>query len=169
MNPVHLHLMLNHIPLVGVGFVILLFVVAMFLRSDQLINISLLFVILVALWAIPAHQTGELAEEYVKNLPSYSEQLVYDHDIAADIAFIFTEAVGFLALISLISRKYYKKISNKITILTLLGLIVCGILLARAANIGGKIHHPELRGNDKSVNVPLYKNKEELFKKVKIL
>ncbi|NIP29484.1 MAG: hypothetical protein GTO02_03820 [Candidatus Dadabacteria bacterium] len=161
MNPVHLHLMLNHIPLVGVGFVILLFVIAIFLRSNQLINISLIFVILVALWAIPAHQTGELAEEYVENLPSYSEQLVYDHDIAADIAFIFTEVVGVLALISLISRRFHKKFSHKITILTLLGLIVCGVLLARAANLGGKIHHPELRGNDNSVNVPLYKDGEE--------
>ena len=146
MNPVHLHLMLNHIPLVGVGFVILLFVIAMFLRSNQLINISLIFVILVALWAIAAHQTGESAEEYVKNLPGYSDQLVQDHDIAADVAFIFTEAVGILAFLSLIARRFNKGYAYTLTIITLILLIISGLLLVRAAYYGGKIHHPEIQG-----------------------
>ena len=161
MNPVHLHLMLNHIPLVGVGFVVLLFVLAMFLRSNQLINISLIFTILVALWAIPAHQTGESAEEYVKNLPGYSDQLVQDHDIAADIAFIVVELVGVLALISLVARRYYKKIALTLTILKLVGLILGGVLLARAANLGGKIHHSELRQDNSAVNSPSYNSEDE--------
>lgn len=153
MNPVHLHLMLNHIPLVGVGFVVLLFIIAMILRSSLLINISLIFVILVALWAIPAHQTGESAEEYVKGLPGYSDRLVLDHDIAADVAFIFVEVVGVLALISLIARRYYKKYANTLTIITLISLIIGGGLLVRAAYLGGKIHHPELRQDDSAVSV----------------
>lgn len=161
MNPVHLHLMLNHIPLVGVGFVILLFVLAIFLKSNQLINISLIFTILVALWAIPAHQTGESAEEYVKKLPRYSDQLVQDHDIAADIAFIVIELVGVFALISLVARRYYKKIAQTLTILTLVGLIIGGVLLARAANLGGKIHHPELRQDNASVPIPSYNPEED--------
>ncbi len=152
--------MLNHIPLVGVGFVILLFLIALLRRSNELINVSLIFVILVALWAIPAHQTGESAEEYVEGLPGISEQLVEAHDKSADIAFIFIEAVGALALITLVSRRYYAKLGNALTVLTLLGLIIGGGLLVRTAYQGGKISHPELRGDTNGLAIPTYKSGE---------
>jgi len=161
MNPAHLHLMLNHIPLVGIGFVVLLLTIALFRRSNELVNISLIFVIFVALWAIPAHQTGESAEELVEGLPGISEQLVEAHDESADIAFIFIEAVGVLALITLVLRRYHAKLGNVLTILTLLGLIVSGGLIAWTANQGGKINHPEIRSDTSMISFPSYKSGED--------
>jgi len=161
MNPAHLHLMLNHIPLVGIGFVVLLLTIALFRRSNELVNISLIFVIFVALWAIPVHQTGESAEELVEGLPGISEQLVEAHDESADIAFIFIEAVGVLALITLVLRRYHAKLGNVLTILTLLGLIVSGGLIAWTANQGGKINHPEIRSDTSMISFPSYKSGED--------
>lgn len=161
LNPAHLHLMLNHIPLVGIGFVILLLVIALFMRSNQLSNISLIFVILVALWAIPAYLTGEAAEEIVEGLPGISEQLIEAHEESAELAFIFIEAVGALALITLVARRFYKKLGNVLTILTLLGLIVGGGLIAWTANLGGKINHPEIRSDTSAISIPSYKSGEE--------
>jgi len=155
MNPAHLHLMLNHIPLVGIGFVILLLTIALFRRSNELVNISLIFVILVALSTIAIHQTGESAEEFVEGKPGFSDQLVQAHDVAADLAFIFVEAVGVLALITLVLRRYYAKFENWLSILTLLGLIVGGGLIVRAANLGGKINHPEIRSETSTLSVPI--------------
>ena len=161
MNPAHLHLMLNHIPLVGIGFVILLLTIALFRRSNELVNISLIFVILVALSTIAIHQTGESAEEFVEGKPGFSDQLVQAHDVAADLAFIFVEAVGVLALITLVLRRYYAKFENWLSILTLLGLIVGGGLIVRAANLGGKINHPEIRSDTSVLSIPSYKSGEE--------
>jgi len=161
MNPAHLHLMLNHIPLVGIGFVVLLLTIALIRRSNELVNISLIFVIFVALWAIPVHQTGESAEELVEGLPGISEQLVEAHDESADIAFIFIEAVGVLALITLVLRRYHAKLGNVLTILTLLGLIVSGGLIAWTANQGGKINHPEIRSDTSMISFPSYKSGED--------
>lgn len=161
MNPAHLHLMLNHIPLVGIGFVILLLIIALFRKSNTLINISLIFVILVALWAIPAYLTGEAAEDMVEGLPGISEQLIEAHEESAKIAFIFIEVVGVLALLTLFARRYYTKLGNILTILTLLGLIVGGGLIAWTANQGGKINHPEIRSDTSALSVPSYKEKEQ--------
>ena len=161
MNPAHLHMVLNHIPLVGIGFVTLLLTIALFRKSNELTNISLIFVILIALSTIAVHQTGESAEEFVEGKPGFSDQLVQAHDIAADLAFVFVEAVGALALITLVARRFYKKLGNVLTILTVLGLIVGGALMARAANLGGKINHPEIRSDASVLSVPSYKSGEE--------
>ncbi len=161
MNPAHLHLMLNHIPLVGIGFVILLLIIALLRRSNEMINISLLFVILVALWAIPAYLTGESAEEIVEGLPGISEQLIEAHEESAELAFIFIEAVGVLAFITLVARRFHTKLGKVLAILTLLGLIIGGGLIAWTANQGGKINHPEIRADTSALSVPSYKSGEE--------
>ncbi len=161
MNPAHLHLMLNNIPLVGIGFVILLLIIALLRRSNEMINISLLFVILVALWAIPAYLTGESAEEIVEGLPGISEQLIEAHEESAELAFIFVEAVGVLAFITLVARRFYTKLGKALAILTLLGLIIGGGLIAWTANMGGEISHPEIRADTSALSVPSYKSGEE--------
>ena len=158
MNPAHLHMVLNHIPLVGIGFVILLLIIALFRRSNELTNISLIFVILIAFLTIAVHQTGESAEEYVKGKPGSSDELVLTHDYAADLAFVFVEAVGALALITLAATRYYKKRVKVLVILTLLSLFVAGGLMIRAANLGGKINHPEIRSDTSVLSVPSYKS-----------
>jgi hypothetical protein len=150
MNLAHVHLILNHIPLLGIGFSILLLIIAMLRRSSELMNVALIFVILVALWAIPVYLTGEPAEEVVENLPGISEQLIEEHEEQAELAFIFIEVTGAFALISLFGRWYSDKLGQKLTVLTLVLLIVSGGLMAWTANLGGKINHPEIRSGASS-------------------
>jgi MFS family permease len=121
-------------------------------RSNDLINVALIFVILVALWAIPVYLTGEPAEEVVENLTGISEQLIEEHEEQAELAFIFIEVTGALALISLFGRWYSDKLGRKLTGLTLLVLLVSGGLMAWTANLGGKINHPEIRSETGSQN-----------------
>ena len=154
MNLAHLHLMFNHIPLVGIGLTILLLIVAILRRSNELINVALIFVILVALWAIPVYLTGEPAEEVVKDLPGISERMIEEHEEQAEIAFIFVEVTGALALISLIVRLYSDKFGHRLALLTLLVLIISGGLMAWTANLGGKIRHPEIRSDKASQKYP---------------
>lgn len=145
MNWAHIHLILNHIPLIGVGFTILLFIFALIRSSKDLINVSLIFTIIVALWAIPAYLTGEPAEEIVEELPGISENLIKQHEEMAEKAFIFLEVVGALALITLIVKSYSQKLGGWLMYLTLIGLLVGGGMIAWTANLGGRINHPEVR------------------------
>ena len=146
MNASHWHLLLNHIPLIGIGFVILLMIIALIRKSSELINVSLIFTIIIALWAIPAYLTGEPAEEIVEDMPGISENMIHEHEEMAERAFIFIEVVGGIALIGLIGGRINKKLGYTLTVLTLVGLVVGGGLIAWTANLGGKIHHQEIRG-----------------------
>lgn len=147
MNPAHLHLMLNHIPLVGIGFTILLMALAVAIKNRLLIKVSLVFVILVALWCIPAYLTGEPAEEMVENSPGISEYYLEEHEHFAEKAFIVVEVTGLIALIALLSIRFYPPALNKLVWLTLIALIVSGGMISWTANLGGKINHPEIRSD----------------------
>lgn len=161
MNAAHWHLVLNHIPLIGIGFVILLMIIALIRKSSELITVSLIFTILVALWAIPAYLTGEPAEEIVEDMPGISENLIHEHEEMAEKAFIFIEVVGGIALIGLIARRYNKKLADTLAVVTLIGLLVGGGLIAWTANLGGKIHHQEIRGDSSAVTLPSGENNHD--------
>ena len=155
MNWAHIHLILNHIPLIGVGFTILLFIIALIRNSKELTNVSLLFTIIVALWAIPAYLTGEPAEEIVEDLPGISENLIEEHEESAEKAFVILEIVGALALITLILKMYSQKLGRWLIYITLIGLIVGGGMISWTANLGGRINHPEVRSkafNNQSIS-----------------
>ncbi|HEX3035723.1 MAG TPA: hypothetical protein VHT73_11445 [Thermodesulfobacteriota bacterium] len=145
MNYAHLHLILNHIPVIGIGLVTLLLILAIFRKSKELTIVSLLFMILVALATIPVYFTGEPAEEVVEEMRGVSEQLIEQHEEVAEIAFILVEITGAFALIALIAWHYSDRFGQALSIFMLLGLIVSGGFIAQTANLGGKIHHEEIR------------------------
>jgi hypothetical protein len=154
MNAAHWHLILNHIPLIGIGFVILLLIMALLRKSSELKNVALVFTVIVALWAIPAYLTGEPAEEIVEDMPGISEDLIHEHEEMAEKAFIFIEVVGGIALIGLVGGRFNGKLGDTLAVVTLLGLIAGGGLIAYTANLGGKIHHEEIRGDTTAVTAP---------------
>ena len=154
MNWAHVHLIINHIPVIGIGLLILLFIVAMVRKNKGLITVALAFIILISLATIPVYLTGEPAEEVVEDMPGISEELIKEHEEQAEIAFILVEVAGALALITLITRRYSDKLGQKLVMLTLLVLIVSGGLIGWTANLGGKIHHEEIRSGKDSQNLP---------------
>jgi hypothetical protein len=116
--------------------------------------VALIFTVIVALWAIPSYLTGEPAEEIVEDMPGISEDLIHEHEEFAEKAFIFIEVVGGIALIALIGGRFNKKLGNTLAVFTLIGLIAGGGLIAWTANLGGKIHHQEIRGEKTALSPP---------------
>jgi uncharacterized membrane protein len=144
-NPAHLHLMLNHVPVLGTAFGLALIGWAFMRRSEELKKVSLGVFIVVALLAIPAYLTGEPAEELVKNLPGVSKASIEQHEEAAQAAFAGVLIVGIAALGGLIFFRHGKPVPNWLAaIVVVLSLIVIA-LMARTANLGGLIRHTEIR------------------------
>ena len=67
MDAAHLHLMLNHIPVLGTAFGMALIAWALFRKSEELKRVSLGVFVIIALLAVPAYLTGEPAEEIVEH------------------------------------------------------------------------------------------------------
>jgi asparagine N-glycosylation enzyme membrane subunit Stt3 len=59
MNWAHIHLSLNHLPVVGTFFGVLLLLLALLRKSEELKRVSLGVFVLTALLALPVYFTGE--------------------------------------------------------------------------------------------------------------
>ena len=148
MNAAHLHLVLNHIPLIGIGFTLILLIIAFLRNSSELLTIALIFSVMVALITIPVYLTGEPAEEVVEDLPGVSESVIEQHEESAEISFILAEVTGAIALISLITLGYSQNYGRKLSMITLILLIMSGGFMVWTANLGGKIQHSEIRSGN---------------------
>lgn len=141
MDSTHLHLVLNHFPIIGTLVGIGIMIYGYFTRSIETQKAALLTWVLMALIAIPVFVTGEPAEESVENLAGVSEGLIERHESLAKSALIAMEALGAIALITL-----FVGVSKKTLLLITfaLSLITFG-LMARTGYLGGQIRHTEIR------------------------
>lgn len=145
MNPVHLHLLLNHLPVVGTAFTLVLLLVALAKNSAELKRVSLAFLVGVALLAVPGYLTGKSAEVEVMILDGFDESFIDRHAGAAQWAFSAQLALGVLALAGLFLTRRGQPPPKWCAVAVLaLTLAVCG-LMARTANFGGQIRYPEIR------------------------
>jgi uncharacterized membrane protein len=145
MNATHLHLLLNHFPTVGFVIGIGIFLVALIWKSDELKRTSLAFFFLSAALTIATYVSGNDAHEAIKEQPGVSEALVNAHETAALLAFAFMQATGFFSWIALWLLRRVSRLANWILAVVLVLSIVTFGLMARAANIGGDIRHPEIQ------------------------
>lgn len=159
MNIPHIHLMLNHLPVIGVIFCGALLAVAIILKNVQFQRVAFLFLFIVALSAIPVYLTGEPAEEIIEDIPGVSETFIEEHEQVALIALVAMEIVGGLSLLGLI---LYRKTSGPPGHLTsgiLVLTIVVMALMAWTAYLGGHIRHSEIRPDFK-ITTPADSGKE---------
>ena len=144
MSIVHLHLLLNHVPVVGTLFALLLFAAAIFLRETVSTRFALGFSAAIALVAVAVYFTGEPAEEAIEKLAGISERVIEQHEEAAELSTIAMSMFGALAFAALvIFRK--GKMPRWVGAAGLAGTIVLTALMGWTANLGGQIRHSEIR------------------------
>ena len=144
MNLAHLHLLLNHFPTVGFSVGLGLFIVSLFGKNDNLKRTSLEIFFVIALLSIPVYLSGNAAQEVIKDLPGVSEELIAAHQDAALLAFVFMEITGLAAWLGLWRCRQISHLSARNQSAVLLLSVVTFALMARAADIGGEIRHPEI-------------------------
>lgn len=145
MSWAHLHLALNHVPVVGLPIVLLLLAWAIVRRSTELLKASFGLVILLAVVTVIVQVTGEPAEELVEGLPGVVESMVETHEESALLGTIGLVVIGVSAVFALwrlgtgkILPQWYS------TVVLIAGIMVAG-LMVWIANLGGQIRHSEIR------------------------
>jgi uncharacterized membrane protein YeaQ/YmgE (transglycosylase-associated protein family) len=146
MSPVHLHLLLNHVPVIGTIVTILLLGYAVLRGSPELVRVSLGMFVLLPLAAAVVYLTGEPAEELVEGLPGVSEAIMERHEEAALIATILLGTVGAVSLGGLLAfRKRAAGISRGFAAVALMLALLPAGAMGYTANLGGQIRHTEIR------------------------
>jgi len=145
MDLAHLHLLLNHFPTIGIVIGLGLLLLSMVRRNDHLRHASFEVFFLIALITLPAYLTGVAAQQAIQGRPDVSDPLIVTHHDAAIQGFLLMQLTGFAAWLGLWQfRRHARPAAWTSTAVLVLAVVTAG-LMARAANIGGEIRHPEIR------------------------
>jgi uncharacterized membrane protein len=144
MNGVHFHLILNHIPILGSIFGLVLIGYGLFFKNNTISIAGLVTIVIVGLFTIPAFLTGEQAEHAVEKMIGVSQSAIEEHEEQAEIAYWLMLMCGAIALGTLLSAKATQKLSPPLLWINLVMLLIVAVLMARVGYSGGTIHHPEI-------------------------
>jgi hypothetical protein len=152
-NLAHLHLLLNHFPIIGTIVGVGLFLFSLAGKNDDLQRAGLIIFSVMALLSLPTFFSGIGAQGAIEKLPGVSNVLIDRHEGAATLALLFMEITGALSLAGLWqSHKFSRPARWNIVTVLLLALITVG-LMARVGTTGGDVRHPEIRaGADPAAN-----------------
>jgi len=145
MNAPHWHLAINHLPVVGVFLVVLLLAYALARGHGELYGVSLGALVLLALATVPVFFTGRSADEVLMELPDVDDKLIHIHEAAANLAFIGIGVLGVVALAGLWFGRKMPHVPRGLAAAVFILALIETALLARTANVGGQIRHPEIR------------------------
>ena len=153
-NSAHVHLLLNHVPTIGFGIGLLLFLAGLVGKSDVLKRTSLVLFFVVAVVAIATFVSGNAAEAVLTGSgrtdfpPGVSPAAIRAHEDAALLALALMEVTGFFSWLALWQWRRVTASSRlpgwNVPIVLVLSLVTFG-LMARTAELGGEINHPEIR------------------------
>jgi uncharacterized membrane protein len=148
MNGAHYHLLINHFPILGTLFGLILLSIGLIRANHTLLQTALLTLFIASILVAPTNATGEQAEEIVEQY-GVSHKIIHEHEEKAESALPFTMALGLLALLAYIldlRKVSWAKWLN-------FGVLALGIfamyLLYQVGNSGGEIRHNEIRKDAK--------------------
>jgi hypothetical protein len=148
MNAAHLHLALNHLPVLGSLFGLLLLLWALARREVAVWRVAMATFIAAGLSAVPVYLTGHPAEEFVENLPGASMDVAAGHENAAVLALAAAVLLGLLGAAGLWLARERETTPAPISMAAVaLGVATTGLMLWTAL-LGGRIHHQELRAEE---------------------
>ena len=147
MNGVHIHLLLNHIPVIGMLIGLVVFALGVWRRNDSWARLALGLFVMVAVAALATMLTGEGAEEAVERLPGVTDAIIEPHEEAAKLAAIGAYVLGTISLAALVWVRR-PRLPRALTVVVLPIVLLVAGLMAYAANLGGQIRHTEIRSRE---------------------
>jgi len=145
MSIVHLHLLLGHIPVIGILFALILFAAAILLRETVSTRFALGFTAGVAVVAVAVYFTGAPAEEAVEQLAGVTERAIEQHEEAAEFTTIAMSIFGAFSLAGLVMLRA-RRVPRWVGVSGLVGAVVLSAVMGWTANLGGQIRHTEILG-----------------------
>lgn len=145
MNLPHVHLLLNHFPIIGTIIALCLFLFSLLGRSDDLKRACFVIFTGISLLTIPTFMTGNAAAERLRKMPDVSQAVVAAHNNAAIVSLFFIEFTGLFAWLALWQYRRWAHARNWTVVTVLLFSLASVYFMAVTGNTGGEIRHPEIR------------------------
>lgn len=155
MQATHFHLLLNHVPILGVGFGFLILIIGIIRSSNTLRSTALWVFFGCGIAAVLAYLSGGAAEEIVEGLPWISDTYLEPHEEWAGIALWITIVLGLLSVAALLFPKQKFLAGKLMNYLLILVSLAAFATMVYTGLTGGQIRHDEIRG-DAVTQTPLH-------------
>jgi len=141
----HLHLIINHVPVVGSIFILAMYIIALLFKNVFLQKVSLWFLVVIALATAVAYVTGDKTKDAVEGLSQASSTMIELHEQYARYSLIVMFVAGIVALGGALfySRKPTIPLYVHISIIVI--LLISVVLFSYVGLFGGEIMHTEIR------------------------
>lgn len=146
MNAAHVHIIVTHIPLIGLAVSFLLLGYHAWRPNPDIRRLALLGFVVSGGFALVANVSGEGAEEIVEGLPGVVEAAIDRHEDAAGFALTSTIITGVTALLLLVPALANSRLARPLLAVLLVAGVVGLGAVGYAANLGGQIRHTEIAG-----------------------
>jgi uncharacterized membrane protein len=147
MNDAHLHMVVNHFPIIGTILGLGILITGIILKNNSVKNTAYFLFIVAAVFAAFSMGTGEGAEELVEDMPSVGKQIIHEHEEMAEKLAIVLYVLGVISLGGLFMNF---KNHSKATLVSYAAVVVAvvGVFFAQqTGTTGGEIRHTEIRAN----------------------
>jgi hypothetical protein len=144
----HLHLLLNHFPVLGAVIGLGLLLLSLVRKSEALERAGLELWFLVSLLAIPAYLSGNAAEQAIAERPDVSMAFITAHEDAAVWALALMQITGVLAWLVLWQDRRRGTRARGTLAAVLFFSVLTVAAMARTATLGGEIRHPEIAAGE---------------------
>lgn len=147
MNDAHLHMVVNHFPIIGTILGAGILIAGIFLKNNTIKNVAYVLFVVAAVFAAVSMATGEGAEEMVEDMPTVGHDIIHEHEEIAEKLALSLYVLGVVSLFGLYAN--IKKLSQaKIAAVLTLVISIIAIYFAQlTGTTGGEIRHTEIRAN----------------------
>lgn len=150
MNSAHLHIVLNHFPLVITIITLLVAAVAFITKQPVIKRLALGMMVLIALSSAAAFLSGRAAEEEKFGPGSPAMTQIERHEASASVTWIVGLVAGAVGLGGLLMSRRVTDVPIPIMAVAVVALLVSAFFFMRTSNLGGQISHPEIRSDPAS-------------------
>ncbi len=143
MNDAHLHLIVNHFPIIATIIGTGILAAGFLFKSEDVRKTAFVVLIISALSAYAAVYTGENAEDIAKKVSD--SDLIHDHEEIAEKFALFLYVVGGFSLVALVLTIRKSRFTNVVSIITMILGIAAAVISREVGTTGGEIIHSEIR------------------------
>ena len=161
MNDAHLHLVVNHFPIIGIIFGLGILITGIFIKNNTVKNTAYFIFIVAAMFAFAAMYTGEGAEEIVEDMPTIGHQVIHEHEELAEKFAILAYILGIFSIIGFYLNLKSQLKARLFSFVILTTAIIATILSSQVGTSGGEIRHTEIRANANTMVKGSKKQSEE--------
>jgi NADH:ubiquinone oxidoreductase subunit 5 (subunit L)/multisubunit Na+/H+ antiporter MnhA subunit len=160
MDIAYLHLVTNHIPIIGIPFAVAILAIGLWKKSEEIISVAFLSFAVIGLLTLAVYFLGQGGEEFIEELPGVTHDSIEEHEEFALFPLVTSLLAAAIAAFGLIRYGGISKLLKRtgsdqeaavaipswITLAVLVLGFVSAVLLGYTARLGGAIRHPEFHG-----------------------